>query len=238
MGEAKGSSEAALPRIAIVAALPREIAGLVRGTRADVGLRTLGIHLHRTPGAVVVAAGMGAARVTLAVEAALDAESSVEMLVSTGLAGACATEVAPGEVVEAKAVVDAKTGERFVVEDAGAGGRVLVTTEAIAGVREKARLAASYGAAMVDMEAATVARLAQAHGMRFRVIKAISDAHDFEMESMSRFADERGHFRTGAFALHTAARPWMWGSAMRLGRDSNRALAGMWERLRELSAAR
>jgi adenosylhomocysteine nucleosidase len=81
------------------------------------------------------------------------------------------------------------------------------------------------------MEAATVARLALARGLRFRAIKGISDAHDFEMESMSRFADARGHFRTGAFALHTAVRPRNWSSAMRLGRASNRALAKLWTEL-------
>ncbi len=120
-------------------------------------------------------------------------------------------------MIEATTVVDAKTGERFpcVASDPE---RVLVTTGMIAGVREKARLHQSYNAALVDMEAATVARLAFARGLRFRAIKGISDAHDFEMESMSRFADVRGRFRTGAFALHTALRPQSWTSAIRLGR--------------------
>jgi adenosylhomocysteine nucleosidase len=137
-------------------------------------------------------------------------------------------------VVEARGVIDARTGERFEAGDGSGAGQVLVTTEAIAGVREKERLAASYGAAMVDMEAATVARLARARGMGFRAIKGISDAHDFEIASMGRFADERGQFRTGAFALHMALRPGTWGAAMQLGRDSSRALTGMQERLRAL----
>lgn len=218
--------------IAIVAALPREIAGLVCGTRPDKELLRRGVHLHRVRGGVVVAAGMGAARVTLAVEAALATEG-VETLVSAGLAGACSAEVRPGEVVEASTVVDARTGERFAAVR-GQSDRVLVTSEAIAGVREKARLAGSYGAAMVDMEAATVARLARAYGVRFRAVKGISDAQDFEMESLSRFADARGHFRTGAFAVHTAVRPWRWGTAIRLGRNSNRALGAMWSELRRM----
>ncbi len=111
---------------------------------------------------------------------------------------------------------------------------MLVTTETIAGVREKARLHNSYNAALVDMEAATVARLALARGLRFRSIKGISDAHDFELESLSRFADRRGHFRTAAFALHTTMRPRTWSSAMRLGRESNRALTRLWDELRVL----
>ncbi|HEV2576671.1 MAG TPA: phosphorylase [Acidobacteriaceae bacterium] len=223
------------PRVAIIAALPREISGLVQGIPPESELRRRGIHLHRAPGAVIVAAGMGSARVTVAVEAALQEQSGVELLVSTGLAGACSPEIAAGEVVEASTVIDAKTGERFDCDTSDLR-RVLVTTEAIAGVREKSRLLATYNAALVDMEAATVARLAAAKGLRFRALKGISDAHDFEMESLSRFADARGHFRTGAFALHTALRPGSWQSAMSLGRESNRALARLWSNLRSLIA--
>lgn len=222
------------PKTAIIAALPREIAGLVRGTRPDSELRRRGVHLYRIDGAVVVAGGMGASRVTLALDAALRV-GEIDLVVSTGLAGASSPRVPAGAVVEATTVVDAKTGERFPCAASGAEC-VLITTEKIAGIREKARLHESYNAALVDMEAATVVRLALARGLRFRAIKGISDAHDFEMEAMNRFADPLGHFRTGAFALHTALRPQNWGSAMRLGRESNRALTKLWAELRELIA--
>jgi adenosylhomocysteine nucleosidase len=218
-------------RVAIVAALPREIAGLVRGTRPDAEMLRRGVRLHRIDGAVVVAAGMGTSRVTLAFAAAIR-EEEVELVVSTGLAGACAVEVRPGDVMEPALIVDAKTGERFTCDTAASALRVLVTTETIAGVREKTRLRESYGAAIVDMEAAAVARLAQARGLRLRAIKGVSDAHDFEMESMRRFAGASGQFRTAAFALHTALRPGTWSSAMRLGRDSDRALMKLTTALR------
>jgi adenosylhomocysteine nucleosidase len=175
---------------------------------------------------------MGASRATLAFDAALRS-GGIELIVSTGLAGACSPQVRAGDVLEATTVVDAKTGERFLCDTSGADC-VLVTTETIAGVREKARLRESYNAALVDMEAATAARLALARGLRFRAIKGVSDAHDFEIEAMSRFSDPLGHFRTGAFALHTALRPQNWGSAMRLGRESNRALTKLWAELRTL----
>lgn len=225
-------------RIAIVAALPREIAGLVRGTRPDADLLRRGIHLHLVQGAVVAAAGMGTARATLAFAAATR-EEAVELVISTGLAGACSAAVHAGEAVDAALVIDAKTGERFACDGPSHAQRVLVTSNAIAGVREKARLHESYGASLVDMEAAAVARLARARGLRFRAIKGVSDAHDFEMESMNRFASPSGQFRTAAFALHTAMRPQRWSAAMRLGRDSNRALAKMWAELRRaMDAAR
>jgi adenosylhomocysteine nucleosidase len=208
-------------RIAIIAALPREIAALVRGTRADASLIRDGVWLYRLEGAVVVAAGMGAERAAVAVEAAGD----VEVLISTGLAGGCVPGVVAGSVMEAGVVVDVRTGERFVAE--AGSGVTLATASSIASVREKARLAESYGAALVDMEAATVARLAQAKGVGFRAIKGVSDGYGFELNALAKFEGERGSFRTGAFAAYTAARPWTWGRAVVLGRGSAKALAGL-----------
>ena len=55
-------------------------------------------------------------------------------------------------------VIDVRTGERFPC-DAGAGELWLVTSPKVADEAEKRRLAATYGAALVDMEAAAIARL-------------------------------------------------------------------------------
>ena len=101
-------------------------------------------------------------------------------------------------------------------------------------MHEKTRLADTYAAAMVDMEAATVARLALAHGLRFRAIKGISDAHDFELASLSRFEGKHGSFRTGRFALHTALRPHHWRKTVTLGRHSAQALSALERTLRSL----
>jgi adenosylhomocysteine nucleosidase len=221
------------PVVAIVAALPREIAALVRGARADAKLLRRGVHLYRIKGAVVVAGGMGAGRVAIAAGAAL-AAADVSMLISVGLAGACGPELHGGDVAEAKLVIDAKTGERFGCAASPQQSHTLVTTDAIASVQEKARLVATYGAALVDMEAATVARMALAHGVAFRAIKGVSDAHDFELASLARFAGKHGSFRTAAFALHTALRPRDWANAAKLGRDSSRALAALGAELREI----
>jgi adenosylhomocysteine nucleosidase len=215
-------------KIAIVAALPREVAALVRGTKADAALVKDGVWLYRLEGAVVVAAGMGAERAAVAVEAAL-ATGEVEVLISAGLAGGCMPGVVVGSVMEAGVVVDVRTGEIFV---AGSGsGVTLATAGAIASVREKARLAVSYGAMLVDMEAATVARMALARGLGFRSIKGVSDGYDFELGALGKFEGARGSFRTGAFAVHTAVRPWSWGNAIELGRGSARALTALNEAL-------
>ena len=221
-------------KVAILAALPREVRNLVGRREPDRGLLAQGIHLYRVESAVIVAGGMGAARVSLAFEAALGA-GPIETVISAGLAGSCRAELAAGAVAEAATVVDARTGERLSTAAAGPG-LVLATTDAIASVHEKARLAEAYGADMVDMEAAAVARLAQAHGLRFRTVKGISDAHDFELASLSRFQGRHGQFRTGAFAWHTALRPHHWRPAAKLGRESNRALSALHVRLQEIIA--
>lgn len=216
---------------AIIAALPREIASLVRGARPDPALLPDGIRLYRLPHVIVAAAGMGPDRVTLAVQAAR-AVGGITTLLSAGLAGSCTPALAAGSAAEAALVIDARTGERFATASPHPAGHTLVTTAAIAGVREKSRLAAAYGASLVDMEAATVARLALAHHLAFRAIKAVSDAHDFELASLARFEGRRGTFRTAAFALHTALRPAEWRPTLRLGRTTARALTALDQALR------
>lgn len=217
--------------VAIIAALPREVRGLMRGIAADPALLERGIHLYRLPSAVVVTAGMGASRAALAFEAAMNV-GDIKLVISAGLAGSCSSTMIVGSVCEAGIVLDARTGERF--RTLAREDLVLTTTAAIASTQEKARLAKTYGASVVDMEAATVARLARAHALEFRAIKGISDAHDFELASLSRFEGKQGQFRTSAFALHTALRPHHWRSAVTLGRNSNRALAALQNKLREL----
>jgi adenosylhomocysteine nucleosidase len=107
----------------------------------------------------------------------------------------------------------------------------VVTGGGIAGVREKARLRASYGASAVDMEAAAVARIARAHGLEFRAVKAISDVAEFEMEELASFVTSDGQFRETGFAMYAAVRPWMWGRLIALGRNGARATAALAEAL-------
>lgn len=210
-------------QVAIIAALPREIASLVRGITADSELKARKIFLYRLPGAIVVAAGMGRSRATLAVEAAL-AAAPVSTLISVGVAGACDPALPVGAVVRAGVVIDVRTWERF--EDSRYT-QVVVTGAEIASVAEKRRLFAAYEASAVDMEAATVARLARAHGLKFGAIKAISDANNFELEELGRFATDDGQFREAAFAAYAAVRPWMWSRLFALAGNSKRAIAAL-----------
>ena len=213
-------------KVGIIAALPREVNALVKGwTRRRLPGQ---VEIYTNGEAVVACAGMGSARAAIGVEAAM-AAMPLTALLSVGLAGACDPAMRVGEVVRFGTVIDGRSGERF---EGSQREPVLVTTESIAGVGEKARLRASLYADAVDMEAAAVARLARQHGLEFRAIKAISDEADFEVEGLSRFATSDGQFREGAFALHAALRPAMWGRVIALGRNSHRALGALTEVLR------
>ena len=211
--------------VAIIAALVREIAPLVEGWTRHTSANRVSTWSR---GSIVVAcAGMGPERAALAVGAAL--KLGPDVIYSVGLAGACDPVLEPGDIVRAEGVIDVRSGERFGVNTSGA---VLVTSPTLASVGEKRRLRESYGAEAVDMEAATVARLARAHSLEFRAIKAISDGADFELEDLARFATADGQFREGAFALHAAIRPSLWPRVFALSQNSRRAVAALTGELR------
>ncbi len=212
-------------RLIFIAALHREIAAFTAGWKTDSNVLRRGIHLCWNDQAVVACAGMGARRAALAVEAAL-ALGEATALISVGWAGACDPSLGIGEIVRADTVIDARTGERFFSPHSAAnesGQGTLVTVAAPAGIVEKQRLRASYNAVAVDMEAATVARMARIRDVPFYAIKAISDDADFELPEMQRFTSATGQFREAAFALHLALRPRLWRPVMTMARGSKLA---------------
>jgi adenosylhomocysteine nucleosidase len=211
--------------IAIVAALPRELSALVQGWRAEELPENLFVYSNGS--SVAACAGMGAECVARAVRAVLPMGPAE--LVSVGLAGACDTRLRAGDVVRAGVVIDEKTGERFVNLKYDQN---LVSTDEIVNVEKKMIMRIVFDAAAVDMEAATVARMAKAKRLRFRAIKAISDEADFEMGELGKFVTEDGQFREKRFALYAALRPAKWGKVIALGRNSSKALAALTEVLR------
>lgn len=207
--------------VGVIAALPREVSALVNGWKRR--RCPTGVVVYTNGNAVVACAGMGAARAELAVNAAMSA-MPITHLLSVGLAGACDPQLHAGDIVRAGRVIDGQTGETF--ED-DRYNQVLVTTDSIASVQQKDRLFRIHLAAAVDMEAAAVARLARAHGYGFAAIKAISDEASFDVDGLSQFATPTGQFREGAFALHAALRPSMWGKVIALGRNSSKAIGAL-----------
>ena len=206
---------------AIIAALPREVKHLVRGWKQYKLAERVVVYSNER--AVVAHAGMGPERAALAVQAAM-AVRPVTALVSVGLAGGCDPAVRVGDTVRAGVVVDTQSGERYSDLEFR---QVLVSAPHIASVKEKQRLFASYSASAVDMEAATVARIAQGHNLPFRAIKVISDDADFEMQELGRFATQNGQFREAAFAAYSVVRPRLWPKLGQLAGNSKIAIEAL-----------
>ncbi len=204
-------------RIAIVAALEREVRPLIRNWK--VSEREFGGRKFRffdNEAAVLVCGGIGEEAARRAAEAVIELYSPA-LLISAGFAGALEPELHVGHPLMPRWVVDAGDGSRV---EAGSGDGILVSFDGVAGTSQKNKLAKAYGAQAVDMEAAAVAKSAEKHGVRFAARKVISDELDFAMPPVARFVNARGEFRTGRFVLYSALRPWLWARVARLSRNS------------------
>jgi adenosylhomocysteine nucleosidase len=216
-------------RVAIIAALPGELKPLVKSWRR-VPTETAGvkkwIRFRDADSWIAVCAGMGGDAALRAYSAAVS-DGPVDMLLSVGWAGALHAEVRPGTAHIPTIVIDAQTGEQFSLTEGERKWR-LVTTPRVADQTEKTRLAATYpGAVLVDMEAATVARLAEMHGIPLLCIKGVSDAAGATLPDLNPFIDQRGQMRMARFFGYIALRPRYWPSLMDLGKNSARAAEGM-----------
>jgi adenosylhomocysteine nucleosidase len=218
-----------MTRTAIIAAMSGELKPLVRGWqhKSSNGIRTWA---HRDDNLYVAAcAGAGQAAATRAF-AEIEKDSPIDLVFSIGWAGALTPDLAPGTAHNLAGVIDVQTGERFRC-DAGAGELWLATSPKVADESEKRRIASTYSAALVDMEAAAIARLAQMRGIPFYAIKAISDPLGAKLPDFNRFLSQQGQFRTFRFSIYAALRPWYWPSLARMGENSRKASQSITESL-------
>jgi adenosylhomocysteine nucleosidase len=181
----------------------------------------------------VVCGGIGAAAARRASEAIL-AIFEPTIIYSAGFAGGLDPSLKVGDVVWPARVVNASDGSSVVLNN---GKGVLVSFELVASSSQKAKLQEAFGAQAVDMEAAAVARAADARGVEFAVVKVISDESDFEMPPMEQFVDQEGKFSDVRFAVFAAVRPWTWAKIIRLARNSDRASRILSDSLGQLTAA-
>jgi len=212
--------EAALAKVAMVAALEREVRPLVKGWgRVEREYEGRRHRFFESGQAVVVCGGIGADAARRATEAVI-ALYQPELVLSVGFAGALDPAMKVGEIFSPGRVIDAGDGSSVEI---AAGRGVLVSALSIAGMEQKAKLAESYAAQAVDMEAAAVARGARARGVRFMAVKAISDESAFSMPPLDRFVNHDGQFCQTAFAASLGARPWLWSKVFQLARNSAKA---------------
>jgi adenosylhomocysteine nucleosidase len=213
-------------RVAIIAAMERELKPLVQGWALNI-LTVEGKTLvcYEQGDVVAVFCGMGTKRAELAAQAIAE-RYQPRILVSAGLAGALIRSLKAGNVVLPNVIVDAATGIEYRCAVGGqvVGGGVLVSTFEIAGKKSKDELVECFHALLVDMEAAGVAKVAMAKEIGFRCVKAISDEHDFAMPPLDQFINAQGTFETGKFARWAAVRPQYWGATLALRRNTRRAV--------------
>jgi nucleoside phosphorylase len=213
------------PQIALVSAIKEEIAPLVRGWKAGEILHDG----HSFPffesgngqaGRIVaICSGIGAEQGRRATEAVIQQAHPAKMI-SVGFAGALDSSLKVGDIVEPRVVVNSADGSRI---DTGRGKGTVVSSLSVVGPDQKRHLARAYGAVAVDMEGASVAMGAQAHGLEFAALKSISDEFDFAMPPINQFVSINGRFRHARFATHVAVRPWLWARTFALARNSARA---------------
>ena len=207
-------------KIAVVAALQREISPLVKHWRSVMHEHEgRAFSFFENDSAVAVCGGIGSEAARRAAEAAV-ALHKPQLLLSAGFAGALNQQLKVGQVFWPRVVIDATDGSRT---QAPSGQGILVSFSSVARSGQKDRLAAAYGAQAVDMEAASVARTARAYGIAFAAVKAISDEASFEMPDMNRFVTTDGQFRSAALAAFAAVRPWLWPGLIGLRKNSAKA---------------
>lgn len=221
-----------MSKVAIVVALPREVSPLVRMKDWRVNEKDYAgrrFRFFENADKVIVCGGIGAEPARRAAEAVI-ALYGPGVIYSAGFAGALAPELKVGDILHPARVVNAGDASSVAI---ATGDGVLVSFASVASPEQKAKLRASFAAQAVDMEAAAVARAAEARGIAFAVVKVISDPYDFTFPPMDRFVDFEGRFYGGRFGLFVAPRPWLWLKVVRMARNSNHASRALCDWLRE-----
>jgi len=209
-----------MPKFGIVAALEREVEEFTR--KSAVSHR---VHDGRTVkvfergDTVLVCSGIGRQAARRATEALITLWHP-ETVQSVGYAGALTPALKVGELIRPARITDAGDGSSLEISH---GHGILVTASCTATSEQKRRFAEMYRADAVDMEAAAVAKGAEARGIRFSALKVISDSVDFDMPPTDRFVTSEGQFRSGRFVLFAALRPWLWGTVATLAKNSKAA---------------
>jgi adenosylhomocysteine nucleosidase len=203
-------------RIGIIAALFGELKPLV----SDWSQQADGAFLTQrgSVAAIAVARGIGVVRAEQAVAIA-ETYGHLDALVSVGWAGGASCGVQPGTAYEIGEIIDSVSGERYATS-AVASPIKLATLDHVAGRDEKRRFAETYGASLVDMEAAAVAQAARARGIPFYCWKAVTDIATEDLPDFNYFLDQEKQLRTRQVAAYALTHPRYVAPLLRMGRNS------------------
>jgi adenosylhomocysteine nucleosidase len=215
-------------RIGIIAALLGELKPLV----SDWSQQADGAYLTQrgSVAAIAVARGIGVVRAEQAVAIA-ETYGHLDALVSVGWAGGASCGVQPGTAYEIGEIIDSVSGERYATS-AAASPIKLATLDHVAGRDEKRRFAESYGASLVDMEAAAVAQAARARGIPFYCWKAVTDIATEDLPDFNYFLDQEKQLRTRQVAAYALTHPRYVAPLLRMGRNSKSGADALAQALR------
>jgi adenosylhomocysteine nucleosidase len=218
-------------RPGIVAATAAEARTLAKGQIAA------GEWIHLPEDAMLLLSGMGAKRARLAARVLL--ENGATALVSWGFAGGLDPGLSPGSLILPESVL-AKDQSTYYVDPVWReslcnrlnphvdlhGGVLAESPVVLASCTEKTALFQRTGARAVDMESASIARVAKEAGVPFLVIRAISDAARVTIpRSALNSIDEFGGVRLSRLLSGLARRPVELLALFRLGRNFRAAKA-------------
>lgn len=230
-----------MKRTVIIAAMEREVKPLVRSWReTSISSGARRFRAFEKDELLVAISGIGREHAEAAARA-LVAQYRPAQLVSAGVAGALIPTLKVGSVFTPNVIVDAADGTEYRANvEVGTiiGGGILVSADEIASPEAKAALVERFHALVVDMEAASVAKVAQEAGIGFGCVKAISDEAGFIMPPLGQFVDADGNFQARKFAVWAAVRPWQWASVVKLGRNTSKAVRALCDWLEKNLAVR
>lgn len=220
-----------MPKLAIVAALEREVRPLVKSWRVSEKQHSgRSFRFFEHDHAVLVCGGIGGEAARRAAEAVIVLYQPA-IVYSAGYAGSLDPSFGIGHLMRPARVIDTRDGSSLPIPG---GEGVLVTSGSVATPDHKRTLRESFHAQAVDMEASSVARAAQARGIEFSTVKAISDEFEFELPDTERFVDPEGRFLEAQFALHVAICPWLWPRVIKLMGNSAKASRALCHELERL----
>ncbi len=228
-----------LRRVGIVCALASEARHLGPAKRGSADPAGSGIDTL-PDGTLLTVTGMGPEAALLGARALCEAGANA--LAGWGLAGGLDPALPAGTIL-LPAAVRGRGEERFntdrpwrerLTQALSSRGRVsnaelLSSERALGSIEEKARAFAATGAAAVDMESLSIARIASEQNLPFIAVRVIVDtALDSLPRAVTAAADRSGHLQIGRLIGSLARSPRELGSVLRLAnrfRAANRSLA-------------
>lgn len=197
----------------------------------------------------MAAVGLGAGRLDARWDA-MAGDGPVAQVVSAGVCGGLDPALRPGDLIVPQRVL-APGGEvldvspamrRAILDRIGPvpAAAILATSDRVLSTPEaKADLRARTGAAAVDMESAAVMRRAAAAGAAALVVRGVSDAAGETVPAeLLEVMSPDGHVRAVRALAALVFSPRLVGDALRLRRDTRRALGAVASALRGLPAVR